>query len=96
MTTITTNPIHSHSQSSQGGTIAIIKARMINGFRAISKQRARKRDAAHMSELSDHLLRDIGLTRDQIPHAVHGEIDVVRVATSEVFQTGRTRFAPPK
>ena len=42
---------------------------------AIGKWQERKQHAAHVSEFSDHLLKDIGLTRSQMFDAVHGRID---------------------
>jgi uncharacterized protein YjiS (DUF1127 family) len=49
---------------------------------SVRRHSARKRAIVHLSEFSDHMLRDIGITRSEIDRAVYG-----RIAFSESHQS---------
>ncbi len=97
MTTTTANSINGQSRSNRGGFIAYVAARIADAYRVVRKQQERMRNTKYLSQMSEYQLRDIGLTRDQIHQAVHGQIDFVRsgmIVAPEGISGSRRRTSP--
>ena len=55
--------------------------------RVISREMRHRRAVAELSEMDDHLLRDIGVSRTQIPYIVrHGRLELHRQSQPYAYQ----------
>jgi len=72
MTYDTQQPVGYRSRSSRHYGNAAEPIRRLADM--VRRHFARKRAVVHLSEFSDHMLRDIGITRHEIERAVYGRM----------------------
>jgi uncharacterized protein YjiS (DUF1127 family) len=68
---------HRHRRRGAGSTgpsvVDMVIATTKAGFRAVARWRSERRAVEHLRSLSDHQLRDLGITRDQVIPVVLGQ-----------------------
>lgn len=60
------------------GLMAGLKARLSAALAALSQARADRRNRVALAALDDHMLRDIGLTRHDVEHAIGRRASIER------------------
>ena len=72
MTTTFANQTSSHWPKQSGSIMRTAIAMCSRSVRFIGQEFARRRAIAHMAELDDHLMRDIGISYGEIQAVVYG------------------------
>ena len=64
----------STTQAANGASLLLAAAPLASVIETLARWYQCRRDARHLEELSDHQLKDIGLTRGAIAAAVNGRL----------------------